>query len=154
MKNLLLLAAIMALSLLQVQGNLLDFGRMIRFTTGKHPAYDYGFYGCYCGYGGRGTPKDNTDWCCREHDCCYDRLEFHGCSTKLQTYNFDIQGSRIVCGGQNLCERLLCQCDKTAAYCLARNLNTYKEKFRFYPNWWCSGNKPSCERQRPLLHDV
>ncbi|KAI4574419.1 hypothetical protein MJT46_003698 [Ovis ammon polii x Ovis aries] len=61
MKTLLLLAVIMAVGLLQVHGSLLDFRKMIKFATGKEPATNYSFYGCYCGMRGRGTPKDATD---------------------------------------------------------------------------------------------
>uniref|UniRef100_A0A4W2DAZ2 Phospholipase A2 n=1 Tax=Bos indicus x Bos taurus TaxID=30522 RepID=A0A4W2DAZ2_BOBOX len=67
MKTLLLLAVIMAIAavlpgLLQVHGDLLNFRKMIKLTTGKEPATRYSFYGCYCGMSGRGTPKDATDW--------------------------------------------------------------------------------------------
>ncbi|CAO2589699.1 Phospholipase A2 group V [Lemmus lemmus] len=34
---------------------------MIEEVTGKDPIMNYGFYGCYCGLGGKGTPKDGTD---------------------------------------------------------------------------------------------
>ncbi|XP_054953290.1 phospholipase A2 group V isoform X3 [Pan paniscus] len=45
-----------------VQGGLLDLKSMIEKVTGKNALTNYGFYGCYCGWGGRGTPKDGTDW--------------------------------------------------------------------------------------------
>ena len=47
--------------LLQGRGSLADFQKMVKFTTGKEPATNYSFYGCYCGMRGRGTPKDATD---------------------------------------------------------------------------------------------
>lgn len=45
-----------------VPGGLLDLKSMIEKVTGKTALTNYGFYGCYCGWGGRGTPKDGTDW--------------------------------------------------------------------------------------------
>ena len=48
--------------LLQVHGGLADFWKMVKFTTGKEPVISYGFYGCHCGAGHRGAPKDATDW--------------------------------------------------------------------------------------------
>lgn len=45
-----------------VSGGLLELKSMIENVTGKNALMDYGFYGCYCGWGGRGTPKDITDW--------------------------------------------------------------------------------------------
>lgn len=45
-----------------VPGDLLDLRSMIEKVTGKNALTNYGFYGCYCGWGGRGTPKDDTDW--------------------------------------------------------------------------------------------
>ncbi|KAM9243671.1 phospholipase A2, membrane associated isoform 1-T2 [Dugong dugon] len=144
MKTLLLLVAILALGLLQVQGNLLDFRKMIGLVTRKEAVTSYGFYGCYCGLGGRGTPKDETDWCCAILDCCYKRLEKRGCGTKLLSYDFAYRGSQIVCENQDFCRSQLCQCDRTATYCFARNLNTYNTKYQYYPNWKCSGTPPRC----------
>lgn len=45
-----------------VPGSLLDLKSMIEKVTGKPALKYYGFYGCYCGWGGHGTPKDGTDW--------------------------------------------------------------------------------------------
>ncbi|XP_049731843.1 phospholipase A2, membrane associated-like [Elephas maximus indicus] len=144
MKTLLLLVVIMALGLLQVQGNLLEFRKMIHLVTGKEAASSYGFYGCYCGLGGKGSPKDATDWCCAEHDCCYKRLEKHGCGTKLLSYQFTYRGGQIICAKQGFCRSQLCQCDRKAAYCFARNRKTYKKRFKYYPNVLCSGSAPRC----------
>uniref|UniRef100_A0A8C3W619 Phospholipase A2 n=1 Tax=Catagonus wagneri TaxID=51154 RepID=A0A8C3W619_9CETA len=90
MKTLLLLAVIVAFGLLQVQGNLLNFRNMIKLKTGRAPVPNYTFYGCYCGLGGKGAPKDATDRCCAAHDCCYKKLKERGCGTKLLSYKFEL----------------------------------------------------------------
>lgn len=43
------------------QGSLLELHQMISKVTGKNALLYYGFYGCYCGLGGKGQPKDATD---------------------------------------------------------------------------------------------
>lgn len=45
-----------------VPGSLLNLMWMIEEVTGKNALINYAFYGCYCGWGGHGTPKDATDW--------------------------------------------------------------------------------------------
>ena len=45
-----------------VPGSLLELRVMIEKVTRKPALMSYGFYGCYCGWGGQGTPKDGTDW--------------------------------------------------------------------------------------------
>ncbi|XP_071474792.1 phospholipase A2, membrane associated-like [Marmota flaviventris] len=118
---------------------------MISSVTKKNGATNYGAYGCHCGLGGKGTPKDATDRCCARHDCCYDRLEERGCSTKFLSYRFRYQAGKVICeANQDYCRSQLCQCDITAAYCLAENQETYNRKYQFYPNFLCRGNKPSC----------
>uniref|UniRef100_A0A8C3WDB1 Uncharacterized protein n=1 Tax=Catagonus wagneri TaxID=51154 RepID=A0A8C3WDB1_9CETA len=41
-------------------------------------------------------------------------------------------------------ESQLCQCDKTAADCFARNQNTYNAKLQYYSNLKCHGTAPKC----------
>jgi hypothetical protein len=48
--------------LMQAQGSLLNFRKMIHLKTGKIAELSYASYGCYCGLGGKGSPKDATDW--------------------------------------------------------------------------------------------
>ncbi|XP_062963049.1 phospholipase A2, membrane associated-like [Cynocephalus volans] len=144
MKTLLLLAVIMAFGCLQAYGNLLNFRKMIKLTTRKEATTGYGFYGCHCGVGGKGSPKDATDRCCAVHDCCYRRLEKRGCGTKLLGYKFSNRGSKIFCAKQDYCRSQLCECDRNAANCFARNLSTYSRKYQYYSNKRCSGSAPRC----------
>uniref|UniRef100_A0A5F9CRL6 Phospholipase A2 n=1 Tax=Oryctolagus cuniculus TaxID=9986 RepID=A0A5F9CRL6_RABIT len=144
MKTLLLLAVIMAVGLLQAHCDLIKFAKMIKHTTGKDALLNYNGYGCHCGLGGKGTPKDATDRCCLAHDCCYERLKNMGCGTKLLSYKYSISEGQITCANEDYCQRGVCQCDKIAAYCFARNQKTYSVRYRHYPNLLCKGSKPSC----------
>ncbi|XP_063091281.1 phospholipase A2, membrane associated-like [Cavia porcellus] len=146
MKALLLLALVMVSGLLQVYGDLLQFSKMIKSKTGKNSVPSYTSYGCFCGLGGKGTPKDGTDRCCLAHDCCYKRLERRGCiNLKTLQYDVTIVGSSITCKiNQAPCKKLLCECDKAAASCFAKNLHSYSLKYQFYSNLLCTGKSPSC----------
>uniref|UniRef100_A0A8C6CY90 Phospholipase A2 n=1 Tax=Moschus moschiferus TaxID=68415 RepID=A0A8C6CY90_MOSMO len=43
------------------EGDMLDLNKMVRQVTGKNPIFFYFSYGCYCGIGGQGQPRDATD---------------------------------------------------------------------------------------------
>ncbi|KAG8506637.1 Phospholipase A2, membrane associated, partial [Galemys pyrenaicus] len=145
MRTLLLLAMLMALGLQQADGALWNFWKMVTRATGKEGASSYGFYGCHCGWGGRGSPKDATDRCCVVHDCCYARLIRAGCGTKLLNYEADYRGTTITCARQNHCRKQLCECDKAAALCFARNKRSYNKKYQYYNNKSCTGRTPKCQ---------
>uniref|UniRef100_A0A8D1VE37 Phospholipase A2 n=1 Tax=Sus scrofa TaxID=9823 RepID=A0A8D1VE37_PIG len=98
MKGLLTLAWFLACSVPAVPGSLLDLSTMIEKVTGKPALTNYGFYGCYCGWGGQGTPKDGTDWCCWVHDYCYAQLEEKGCNTLTQSYKYRVAWGLVTCG--------------------------------------------------------
>ncbi|XP_062049115.1 phospholipase A2, membrane associated-like [Lepus europaeus] len=144
MKTLLLLAVIMAVGLLQVHSDMIQFSKMIKYMTGKNALVNYNGYGCHCGLGGKGEPKDATDRCCVVHDCCYERLKNMKCGTKLLNYTYSMSGGKITCAKQDRCRSQLCECDKAAAYCFAQHKNTYNIKLRNYSNLRCTGSKPSC----------
>ncbi|XP_005395341.1 PREDICTED: phospholipase A2, membrane associated-like [Chinchilla lanigera] len=119
---------------------------MIHLATGKNPFIAYGFYGCHCGLGGNGSPKDETDWCCARHDCCYHLLRKRGCGTKFLNYKFTVTGDKIQCSAnQDYCQTQVCQCDKTAAYCFAENQKSYKKRYQFFPDLFCHGKGPTCK---------
>ncbi|XP_036085336.1 phospholipase A2 group V isoform X1 [Rousettus aegyptiacus] len=97
MKGLLILAWFLACGVHTVPGSLLNLMWMIEEVTGKNALINYAFYGCYCGWGGHGTPKDATDWCCWEHDRCYGRMEDNGC--KYWTiYKHRVTRGLVTCG--------------------------------------------------------
>ncbi|XP_059546948.1 phospholipase A2, membrane associated-like isoform X3 [Myotis daubentonii] len=87
---------------------------------------------------------DHGLWCCATHDCCYRCLEKQKCGTKYLNYNFAYRKGQIVCGKDVLQQWQLCECDKRAASCFARNRNTYKKKYQFYPSRNCPGSDFHC----------
>ena len=83
-------------------------------------------YGCYCGYGGRGTPVDATDRCCQTHDRCYDRVKR---VYKLNGYWTSYRNTCDLCHGVSAYPRSmknpkgryeLCQCDSAFVSCVRR----------------------------------
>nr|XP_034360080.1 group 10 secretory phospholipase A2 isoform X1 [Arvicanthis niloticus] len=65
--------------------------------VGPRSPMAYMNYGCYCGLGGHGEPRDTIDWCCLYHDCCYSRAQDAGCSPKLDRYSWKCMDNRILC---------------------------------------------------------
>ncbi|XP_030078030.1 uncharacterized protein LOC115482423 [Microcaecilia unicolor] len=141
MKTFMTGGVLLACFCMMVHGNLLDFAQMIRNVTGKHAVPSYSFYGCYCGTGGRGKPLDATDRCCHAHDCCYAKLKANGCTPKLDDYDYTVSNGTITCtDAPDECGLLACACDKTAAFCFRRNLDTYNPKYT-YKIWRCWGSR-------------
>ncbi|XP_006862470.1 PREDICTED: group IID secretory phospholipase A2 [Chrysochloris asiatica] len=145
MKLPLLCVLVVIAGVIPVQSGILNLNKMIRQVTKKTPLLHYGFYGCYCGLGGRGQPKDATDWCCRNHDCCYSHLKSQRCHINTDSYRYNFSQGKIQCSDKgNWCEQQLCSCDKEVALCLQRNLRTYKKHLRFYWRPNCQGQTPEC----------
>ncbi|XP_027626461.1 group IID secretory phospholipase A2 isoform X2 [Tupaia chinensis] len=118
---------------------------MIKQVTGKTPILSYWPYGCHCGLGGRGQPKDATDWCCHAHDCCYAYLKAHKCRIHSDLYKYSFSQGDIHCSSHGTwCEQQLCACDKEMAFCLQRNLGTYQKSWRYLRRASCQGQKPGC----------
>ncbi|CAH3146910.1 unnamed protein product, partial [Pocillopora meandrina] len=124
---------------LRAKRHVLQFGSMISCETGRS-ALNYLFHGCYCGLGGKGTPVDGVDRCCKEHDECYDRVkDSEICFFDLDVY-IDVY-RRVGCSGcasrpsNNACELAICKCDSAAAKCLGKN--TFDSRYKYYPNFLC-----------------
>ncbi|NXE16138.1 PA2GX phospholipase, partial [Lophotis ruficrista] len=75
---------------------IIELAGAISCGTGRSPLAYIG-YGCYCGLGGQGWPKDKTDWCCHRHDCCYDKAEKEGCNPKAQRYQWACEQNTVRC---------------------------------------------------------
>uniref|UniRef100_A0A8C0AP44 Phospholipase A2 n=1 Tax=Buteo japonicus TaxID=224669 RepID=A0A8C0AP44_9AVES len=101
-------------------------GDMITKATGKNALLYYSSYGCYCGFGGKGQPKDATDRCCQLHDTCYDNLLSYHCNPGL-TLSFPLPA-----GQGSWCAQLSCECDRSLVLCLKQSLGSYSTRYRFY----------------------
>uniref|UniRef100_A0A0A1WC82 Phospholipase A2 Group IIA c n=1 Tax=Echis coloratus TaxID=64175 RepID=A0A0A1WC82_ECHCO len=132
---------IVAVWLMCVEGSVIELGKMIVQLTNKTPA-SYVSYGCFCGGGDRGKPKDATDRCCFVHSCCYDTLP--DCSPKTDQYKYKWENGEIICENSTSCKKRICECDKAVAICLRENLKTYNKKYKIYPNILCRGEPDKC----------
>ncbi|XP_010286534.1 PREDICTED: acidic phospholipase A2-like [Phaethon lepturus] len=86
MNSLLACAVLFAWGLSAAHGSLWELHKVITKATGKSALLYYSSYGCYCGLGGQGQPKDATDRCCQLHDICYANLLSYRCDAKTQGY--------------------------------------------------------------------
>uniref|UniRef100_UPI00398E8D9E group 10 secretory phospholipase A2 isoform X2 n=1 Tax=Pristiophorus japonicus TaxID=55135 RepID=UPI00398E8D9E len=121
--------------------SILNLVGMIRCSTSR--SISYLMYGCYCGIGGKGWPRDDTDWCCHAHDCCYGRAESAGCHPKSDHYNWVCRYKIPKCGYvYNNCERMICECDVQFSNCL--KTAAYNTKNALWPNFMCGKKRPHC----------
>uniref|UniRef100_R4G2F3 PLA2-Den-9 n=1 Tax=Denisonia devisi TaxID=529689 RepID=R4G2F3_DENDV len=101
--------------------NLVQFGNMIQCANhGSRPTRHYMDYGCYCGWGGSGTPVDELDGCCKTHDDCYGEVEKKGCYPKLSFYSWKCTENVPTCDSETGCKASVCACDAAAAKCFAK----------------------------------
>ncbi|KAM4024803.1 phospholipase A2-like [Anomaloglossus baeobatrachus] len=122
---------------------ILELARATECATGRFPLFYVG-YGCYCGLGGHGTPKDETDWCCFKHDCCYGDVEHLGCHPKTQSYKWKCVNRSIKCAyTRDKCQKKQCKCDKELAECLQKA--PYNKKNALFPNFYCEKENPQCK---------
>ncbi|KAL9984686.1 hypothetical protein ACROYT_G007010 [Oculina patagonica] len=109
--------------------NLYQFATMIACATNRS-GLDYYDYGCWCGFGGSGTPVDQTDRCCYIHDACYDNLIYKNtCSSWWMPYYSSylytpchtcVPESSYPSDDNNAaCRTALCECDSKAVQCFA-----------------------------------
>ncbi|CAM9520710.1 unnamed protein product [Bubo scandiacus] len=120
----------------------IELAGAIRCTTGRSP-FAYLRYGCYCGLGGRGWPKDRVDWCCFNHDCCYGKAEQAGCHPKTENYYWECDDNAAVCESlEDKCQKMACECDREAAKCFSKA--PYHTKYLLWPDFMCGEIQPLC----------
>ncbi|XP_065594209.1 basic phospholipase A2 homolog [Cyrtonyx montezumae] len=137
MKALLALVLLFAWGSVLAGGSLWQLQQVITKMTGKNALLHYSFYGCYCGVGGRGQPKDATDRCCQLHDACYESLQQHRCDAKRQRYGYSWHGGRLTCKRDSWCARLSCECDRSLGLCLRSSAQSYSRRYVLYPKGKC-----------------
>ncbi|KAK2565083.1 Phospholipase A2 A2-actitoxin-Cgg2a [Acropora cervicornis] len=108
--------------------SLIQFGLMIACHVGRNPL-EYVGYGCYCGIGGEGVPKDQTDRCCQQHDQCYNSVIASGvCPLDIAVYLMPYKRKNCYeCETASYywfygeCRETLCKCDSEAVQCFKRS---------------------------------
>ncbi|KAG9354682.1 hypothetical protein JZ751_001395 [Albula glossodonta] len=82
-----------------------QFGMMIQCTQPGVNPFIYNNYGCWCGFGGSGTPRDNIDRCCEVHDHCYRAARLlPECRPivdvpYIKVYDFSCSNTQVSCSG-------------------------------------------------------
>ncbi|XP_072210225.1 basic phospholipase A2 Cdr-13-like [Excalfactoria chinensis] len=137
MNALLALAMLFAWGSSLAGGSLWQLQKVVTKMTGKNAVLHYSSYGCYCGVGGRGQPKDATDRCCQLHDACYDSLQQYHCNAKQQRYQYSWHGGRLTCNNDLWCAQLSCECDRSLGLCLQRSTQSYNWRYVLYPKCMC-----------------
>ncbi|XP_030272155.1 phospholipase A2-like [Sparus aurata] len=112
-----------------------QFGYMIWCVQPDVNPLQYNNYGCYCGFGGRGTPVDEVDQCCKVHDDCYGvQMRNPQCKHFFSQpyfihYRYTCSQHRVTCSASNnYCRRAACECDRKAALCFARSKHNPRHK--------------------------
>ncbi|XP_040276184.1 phospholipase A2 [Bufo bufo] len=92
------------------------------------PLQEFNNYGCYCGLGGGGTPKDALDKCCQVHDNCYSQANTYPSCSGLsdnpytRSYAYTCSGTTITCTAySDPCGQFICNCDRAAAICFSKS---------------------------------
>ncbi|KAM7391691.1 hypothetical protein PAMP_022358 [Pampus punctatissimus] len=126
--SLLLLLTACAVSGALLPKALWQFAKVIECAQPDVNALDYNDYGCWCGMGGWGTPRDEVDTCCQVHDKCYERSrKTPGCMAIADlpyflVYDFTCSNQQVTCSAtNNKCQAAVCECDRVAAHCFAQS---------------------------------
>ncbi|XP_035292366.1 phospholipase A2-like [Anguilla anguilla] len=104
-----------------------QFGMMIQCAQPGVNPFIYNNYGCWCGLGGSGAPKDELDSCCKVHDLCYRASrKLPECRPivdvpYIKVYDFTCSNTEVTCSVSNdVCQAAVCECDRVAAHCFAQ----------------------------------
>ncbi|KRZ58157.1 5-methylcytosine rRNA methyltransferase NSUN4 [Trichinella nativa] len=109
------------------ENSLPNLGCMVECTAHVDGMIYYNNYGCYCGFGGSGTPVDEIDNCCKIHDECYDSAVDSGICGKWEQYYiwyyWQCNDGNPTCSSdknKSKCAQALCNCDRQIAICLGK----------------------------------
>ncbi|OUC47953.1 phospholipase A2 [Trichinella nativa] len=109
------------------ENSLPNLGCMVECTAHVDGMIYYNNYGCYCGFGGSGTPVDEIDNCCKTHDECYDSAVDSGICGKWEQYYiwyyWQCNDGNPTCSSdknKSKCAQALCNCDREIAICLGK----------------------------------
>uniref|UniRef100_A0A673V039 Phospholipase A2-like central domain-containing protein n=1 Tax=Suricata suricatta TaxID=37032 RepID=A0A673V039_SURSU len=124
-----------------------QLGEMLFCLTSRCPE-EFESYGCYCGQGGQGEPRDALDRCCFSHHCCLEQVRRLGCLfERLPASPVECVDGTAKCVGQSPCAKLLCACDQTAAECMASAF--FNQSLKSSGAGECPGHGPPCEDSSP-----
>ncbi|XP_011221214.2 otoconin-90 [Ailuropoda melanoleuca] len=101
---------------------LLQFVSGMKCVAGLCPR-DFEDYGCACRFEMEGPPLDESDSCCFQHRRCYEEAAEMDCLQDPAKLSTDVNcvSKRITCESGDVCEHLLCTCNKAAIECLAQS---------------------------------
>ncbi|MGH0188757.1 UNVERIFIED_CONTAM: hypothetical protein FKN15_031284 [Acipenser sinensis] len=112
-----------------------QFGNVIKCAVSTNNPFKYNDYGCWCGFGGSGTPVDQVDSCCKAHDMCYrESRSIPACrplvdSPYITVYDYTCTNKQVTCDSSNsACQKFICECDRVAAHCFSQA--PYNEQFK------------------------
>ncbi|XP_066493524.1 basic phospholipase A2 PLA-B-like [Tiliqua scincoides] len=150
MKQRLLLIILMAHAFSLISSSLLHFKDMIQRISRRNTLIYFNGYGCYCGKGGKGKPRDKIDQCCYRHDCCYERLQRRMCHPYFEHYKYLIIHDDVNCQlkKKSQCSMWTCECDRQASLCLRNEVKKYTKKFKRYPAVLCKEATPRCPKHK------
>jgi len=99
-------------------------------------------YGCFCGRGGEGIPLDETDRCCEIHDKCWGNTGHGSIDNLLAKYSSECKNGNFICQSEDKYLKALCDCDREAAICFAKNSHTFKLQFyNIDTDYYCYDNE-------------
>uniref|UniRef100_A0A8C8R5X0 Phospholipase A2 n=1 Tax=Pelusios castaneus TaxID=367368 RepID=A0A8C8R5X0_9SAUR len=118
------------------QIGILELAGTIKCSTGRTPLA-YLDYGCYCGLGGQGWPRDKVDW--NSPVFGYNPQVYRFIKSPLSWTCMEAQAYSL----EDKCQKIMCDCDRKAAKCLAKA--PYNPRYIFWPDFVCGVNQPKCK---------